>query len=79
MAKENNLAKDGYIETAQSILTKIQAKADKYDDWRDIFERIHNWGYNTDFTADPITDPSRTSVVEYLQRYYDDVYGEEQA
>ena len=61
----------------QEVLDKIKAKADKYDDWRDIFERIHNWGYNTDFTYDPITDPEKTTAAMYLQRYYDDVYGEE--
>ena len=62
-------------ETVQSIFAKLQA-VNPNDDWRDIFEKIHNWGYNTDFTYDPITDPGRTPLVKYLQRYWDDVYGD---
>lgn len=39
---------------------------EKIDDWRDLFQYIHNWGYNTDFTYNDITNPEEHSLKEYL-------------
>jgi hypothetical protein len=38
------------------------------DDWRDVFQIIHNIGYNSDFTYDPSVDMKRTSLYDYLTR-----------
>lgn len=61
--------------TLEDLFEFIKSK-EKTDDWRDLFQFIHNWGYNTDFTYNPITDPERHSVKEYLKEFIEGVYAE---
>lgn len=61
--------------TVNQLLNQIK-ELGEYDDWRDVFEAIHNWGYNTDFTYNPITDTHRTSVIAYLRDFIADIYND---
>lgn len=63
--------------TENDLLMFIKEQG-KYDDWRDLFQHIHNWGYNTDFTYNDITNPEEHSSVEYLAAYIEDIYGDEE-
>lgn len=50
---------------------------DDIDDFRDLFEQLHNWSHNTDFTYQSITDPERHKLKEYLIRYIEDTEDED--
>lgn len=63
------------VNTVQYILNYIK-EVGKFDDWRDVFESIRNWGYNSDFTYNPITDTNKSTVKAYLLVYIKDVYGD---
>lgn len=57
------------------LLYKIK-ELGNYSDWRDLFQAIHDWGYTTDFTYNPVTDAERTELQEYLRDFIADVYGD---
>ena len=50
------------------LLQYIQVH-ETHDDYRDMFEQIHNWGYHSDFTYNNVTDPEKTTIKEYLIEY----------
>jgi uncharacterized protein YgfB (UPF0149 family) len=55
------------------ILNEIK-RLQGHEDWRNVFEDIHNWGYTTDFTYNPVTDVMQTTVDQYLKEYVSDVF-----
>lgn len=50
---------------------------DDIDDFRDLFENIHNWAHNTDFTYQSITDPERHKVKAFIVAYIEATEEEE--
>lgn len=53
---------------------KLGFKEEKFDDWRDFFEALHNWGYNTDFTYnEDSTTKLDKFVANFLLSYFLDV------
>jgi hypothetical protein len=61
--------------TAAEMLLHIK-DVGEFDDWRDVFQAIHEWGYKTDFTYNPVTDINRNPVEEYLREFIAAVYND---
>lgn len=54
------------------ILNMRLVKILDMDDLRDLFEAIHQWGYNRDFTYRD--GQARSSVQQYLRRWLRETY-----
>lgn len=63
-ASKNNYGKM----TLDELFTYIMER-DDIDDFRDLFQHIHNWGYNSDFTYQSVTDPERHKTKDFIIAY----------
>jgi hypothetical protein len=70
-------SKQNYNKMTLPELFEYIMERDDIDDFRDMFQHIHNWSHNTDFTYQSITDPERHKVKEYIIRYIEDTEDED--
>lgn len=68
VAVERLLKEKKNIPITQELITKVLG----FDDMRDFFSAIGNWGYNSDFTyQDDVTENYNKFVRAFLKSYLD--------